>query len=305
MNAHVTINGLTDLRRIDPDDAALGSALCLLLRSDDVRTKLVRPAPGAAWFATGDGAHFHVARSDGRAVPLSPDRISDAVGALDHVDPMLVAIERALSISMDADAITEESPDQAIIVALACGADEIHLSIPRDHARCEDWLRCAAILPPVAMDMPCVIQIEAAGPRLTIAEASDLSDGDVLLIPNHTAATLSAVHIAAVAGMIDLTTGNFSAGQTGASMPDDTPASDFMVPLTIRLPDRMTSAASLAALGPGTTLPLGPLTEGMPVELRVADRLLARGELVQLGDRFAVLIESREDIADAISEETE
>ena len=88
-------------------------------------------------------------------------------------------------------------------------------------------------------------------------------------------------------------------------MPDDMPASDFMVPLTIRLPDRMTSAASLSALVPGTTLPLGPLTEGMPVELRVADRLLARGELVQLGDRFAVLIESRADIADPITEATE
>jgi flagellar motor switch/type III secretory pathway protein FliN len=73
--------------------------------------------------------------------------------------------------------------------------------------------------------------------------------------------------------------------------------------LTIRLPDRMTSAASLSSLAPGTTLALGPLTEGMPVELRVADRLLARGELVQLGDRFAVLIESRADIADPVTAE--
>lgn len=116
---------------------------------------------------------------------------------------------------------------------------------------------------------------------------------------------LTAAHIAPVTGMIDLTTGVFSAGQYGASMPDDTPAADFMVPLTIRLPGRMTSAASLSALVPGTTLPLGPLTEGMPVELRVADRLLARGELVQLGDRFAILVESRADIADTVSEESE
>lgn len=84
-------------------------------------------------------------------------------------------------------------------------------------------------------------------------------------------------------------------------MSDDSPPNDFMVPLTIKLPDRMTSASSLSSLVPGSTLPLGPLTEGMPVELRVADRLLARGELVQLGDRFAVLIEDRADIHDAPS----
>jgi flagellar motor switch/type III secretory pathway protein FliN len=65
----------------------------------------------------------------------------------------------------------------------------------------------------------------------------------------------------------------------------------------------MTSAASLSSLAPGMTLALGPLTEGMPIELRVADRLLARGELVQLGDRFAVLIESRADIADPLTAE--
>ncbi len=36
----------------------------------------------------------------------------------------------------------------------------------------------------------------------------------------------------------------------------------------------------------------------MPVELLVAGRLLARGELVQLGNRFAVLIEERAAIDD-------
>jgi hypothetical protein len=304
VNAHVTIDGLTGLRRIDPDDAAFGNALCLLLRTDDVQAKLVRPAPGAAWFVTGDGAHFHLARIDGHAVILSSERISDAVSALDHADPLLVAIERALGISMDADAFTADGPDDAIIVALTYGADEMHLSVPRNHRCRDDWLRRASTRPPVAANIPCVIQVEAVGPRLDIAEASNLSDGDLLLIPNRTAALLSAAHIAPIAGLINLTTGIFSAGQTGASMPDDAPATDFMVPLTIRLPDRMTSAASLSLLAPGTTLPLGPLTEGMPVELRVADRVLARGELVQLGDRFAVLIESREDIADPVSEDS-
>jgi flagellar motor switch/type III secretory pathway protein FliN len=303
MNAHVSIDGLTGLRRIDPDDAALGSALCALLRRDDLEATLVRRGPDAAWFAVGDGTHFHIARIDGHAVLLSPERISDAVAALGHADPMLVAIERALGISMDADAMRMDAPGEAIIVKLAHGADELHLAISCVHARRDDWLHRAATLPPGAAHTPCVVRIDAIGPRLNIADASDLSDGDLLLIPNRAAATLSTAHIAPISGMIDLTTGIFSAGQNGASMPEDAPTDDFMVPVTIHLPDRMTSAASLSVLTPGTTLPLGPLTEGMPVELRVADRLLARGELVQLGDRFAVLIESREDIADPVAEE--
>jgi flagellar motor switch/type III secretory pathway protein FliN len=305
LNAHVAFDGLTSLRRIDPDDAALGSALCALLGKNDVQVSIARQVTGAAWFAAGDGAKFHIARIDDHAVPLSPERISDAVSALDHADPMLVAIEQALGIPMDADVLTADAPDNAIFIALTCGADEIHLAIPRDHPRRDEWLHRAAFSPLNNAQMPCIVQIEAVGPRLHVAEASDLADGDLLLIPNKAPATLSAAHIAPVPGMIDLTTGIFSAGQNGASMPDNAPAPDFMVPLTIRLPDRMTSAASLSSLVPGTTLPLGPLTEGMPVELRVADRLLARGELVQLGDRFAVLVESREDIADPVSEDTE
>jgi len=73
---------------------------------------------------------------------------------------------------------------------------------------------------------------------------------------------------------------------------------DFAVPITLRLPEQRVSAAALADLRPGVALPLGPVAEGMMVELLVAGSPLARGELVQLGDRFAVLIESRVDLAE-------
>ena len=295
------IDGLTALRRVDPGDAALGSALCVLLRHAGLQVRLVPVDQASPWFAAGEAVQFHIAAVDGAAVPLSPERISDAVAALDAIDPMLVAVEGALGVSFDADAMTADAPMDAVIVALAMGGDDLRLAVPSAHPRRGDWIQRAATLPPRDAHMPCIVRIDAHGPRLSVAEASDLSDGDLLLIPNRTAAALIRPHVDPVAGMIDLTNGRFSAGQTGASMPDE--LSDFLVPLTIRLPDRMTSAASLASLETGTTLPLGPLTEGMPVELRVADRLLARGELVQLGDRFAVLIESRANIADPVTAE--
>jgi flagellar motor switch/type III secretory pathway protein FliN len=297
------IEGLTALRLVDPGDDALGSVLCATLRHAGLQVRVVAVGHETPWFAASEGMHFHIAAIGGHAVSLSADRISDAVAALDAVDPILIAIEGALGVSMDADAMVGAALDDAIVVSLTNGDETIHLAVPRDHGRQEDWVQRAALLPPREAHMPCIVRIDAQGPRLSVAEASNLSDGDLVLIPNRAAAALIRPYADPIPGMIDLTTGHFNAGQTGASMPEDNP--DFLVPLTIRLPDRMTSVASLASLEVGTTLPLGSLTEGMPVELRVADRLLACGELVQMGDRFAVLIESRADIADPVSGEAE
>ena len=72
-----------------------------------------------------------------------------------------------------------------------------------------------------------------------------------------------------------------------------TSANGFSVPLSIRLPNRMTSAAELSAMQPGTTINIGAVTQGLPVSILVADQEIARGELVQVGDQFGVLIEQK------------
>lgn len=296
MNAHVSIDGLVVLRRIDPQDAALGSAFCALLRAQGMAVQLVDA--NGVMFVTESGISFTVASIDGRTPIVSLDRVAEAVALLDAVDPALADVEAALGISLDATGLGAATPG-AVGVRVTRDDDSLILAIPHDHTRRDEWMARAAALPPSAPHMPVVLSLDVAGPRLTVAEASELASGDLLLIHKNATATLQSPHLPAMTGAFDVATGQFSLGQTGDLMPDDTPASDFMVPLTIKLPDRMTSAGSLSALAPGSTLPLGPLTEGMPVELRVADRLLARGELVQLGDRFAVLIEDRADINDA------
>jgi flagellar motor switch/type III secretory pathway protein FliN len=146
--------------------------------------------------------------------------------------------------------------------------------------------------------MPAVLRILVHGPRVGIAEAGDLAAGDLVLLSPRPAATIEQDDGAGHTGQLDFATGNFTPHPQGAPMADEPPARDFAVPLTLRLPDRATSAASLAALRPGMALPLGPLTDGMPIELLVAGRPLARGELVQLGERFAVLIEELSAIDD-------
>jgi flagellar motor switch/type III secretory pathway protein FliN len=63
------------------------------------------------------------------------------------------------------------------------------------------------------------------------------------------------------------------------------------VPVTVRLPAVAVPAAELATLAEGGTVRLMPLAEGLEVELLVAGRPIATGELVRLGDDFAVLVE--------------
>jgi Type III flagellar switch regulator (C-ring) FliN C-term len=293
MNGHVGIDGLTALRRIVPEDAVLDSALCALLRAAGMSVQLVDA--GGVMFATESGISFTVGEN---ALVLSATRVSEAVAILDAVDPLLLDIEAALGVSFDATGMDVAAPC-LIGVQVSRDNDVLILAVPRDHANRSDWVARASALPPSAPHMPVVLSLDVAGPRLTVAEASELAAGDLILIAQTAAATLRTPHLPSITGTFDFSTGQFLLGQTGDHMPDDIPASDFMVPLSIKLPDRMTSAASLAGLAPGVTLPLGLLTGGMPVEIRVADRLLARGELVQLGDRFAVLIEDRADIHDA------
>jgi flagellar motor switch/type III secretory pathway protein FliN len=296
VNAHVGIDGLTTLRRIDPEDAALSAALCSLLRVSGMAAQLV-DADGMMFAADG-GVSFAVASINGKVPIVSLDRVTEAVAVLDTVDPLLTDVEAALGIPLDATAIGTAARG-SIGVQLTRDDVSLILTVPGDHARRDEWIARAAVLPPSAPHMPVALSLNVSGPRLMITEASELASGDLLLIAQSATTTLQAPHLPAMTGAFDFSTGQFSLGQTGDLMPDDNAASDFMVPLTIKLPDRMTSAGSLSALVPGSTLPLGPLTEGMPVELRVAERLLARGELVQLGDRFAVLIEDRADINDA------
>lgn len=296
MNAHVGIDGLTALRRVDPDEAALGAALCTLLRAAGMTVRLI-DAPDDAAFTTDDDVAFAIRSINGNAPTVSPTRVSEAVAALDAIDPLLVDIEVVLGLSLDPTSLGGLTA-AAINVCVTRDDFGLTLAIPRDHPRCGEWIAAANAAPPSTPHMPVVIALLVAGPRLSVTDANDLASDDLLLIPQSAAATLRTPHLPAMTGAFDFSTGQFSLGQTGDPMPDDMPASDFMVPLTIKLPDRMTSAGSLSALVPGATLSLGPLTEGMPVELRVADRLLARGELVQLGNRFAILIEDRADIND-------
>ncbi|HVJ01023.1 MAG TPA: FliM/FliN family flagellar motor switch protein, partial [Sphingomonas sp.] len=212
-------------------------------------------------------------------------------------DPLLTRAETALGIALEPDAVEDGGPAPCVVLSLAAEGVGATMTVPLDHPARAQWETQAGALRPADARLPVVLRLLVAGPRLGVDEAGALVAGDLVLIGTRPGATIEASDGASRAGQLDLVSGSFTLHPEGNPMAADPAASaaprDFAVPLTVRLPDRATSAASLAALRPGTALPLGPLTDGMPVELLVAGRLLARGELVQLGDRFAVLIEER------------
>lgn len=293
MATMIRLDGLTGLRRVDPDKAALGAVLADLIEAAECDAALIHaPAPGAC-FACEDGVHFRI---EGGA-PLAEDRVSDAVALLDRAEPVLDLLERTLAIALEPGSIVSDFPEAAALIGFRHESLAGTLAVPLNHPARARWESKARALQRRADRTPLILAILLDGPRLPVPEAGSLAAGDLVLFGAQPAATIAACDGPSLRGRFDLASGDFILNPQGAQMAADPQASatshDFAVPLTLRLPDRMVSAASLAGLQPGTALPLGAVTDGLPVELLVAGRPLARGELVQLGDRFAVLIEER------------
>ncbi|MGK6318092.1 FliM/FliN family flagellar motor C-terminal domain-containing protein [Sphingomonas sp. DT-204] len=308
--ASAALDALTELPAVDPDAAALGQVLCTLIGSADLDAAVVRRPQAAHWFVTADGLRFTLLRCEGRRALLDEARVGDAVALLDRAEPVLAALEAALELPLEPEALAPDQPERAVLVSFAREGTSGLVAVPPDHPARAGWEERARAVVPPADALPVVLRCLVQGPRLSVAEAGGLGGGDLVLVDARPCTRIERGDGGIVAGQLDLASGLFALHVHGGSMSEsDSPspgrASDFAVPLSIRLPDRMTSAATLAALRPGTTLPLGPFTDGLAVELLVADRLLAKGELVRLGDRFAVLIEERADLVDVEPAEPE
>jgi flagellar motor switch/type III secretory pathway protein FliN len=66
-------------------------------------------------------------------------------------------------------------------------------------------------------------------------------------------------------------------------------AENLEVPVSCILADLTISAAEIAALVPGSVIPL-PADALLKAELRAGNQRIARGEVVRIGDRLALLV---------------
>ncbi len=262
------------------------------------------------WLVTAQGAALKIVAIDGAPIASHPERVPELVAVLDRIDPLLELIEAHLGMAFEPHRAVDALPGGLVPVTVTARhgdgrSVEFALAVPA--ALCP---LPVTIAPALHVHVP--VRVECVAPSLTVAEASALGAGDLLIL--HAGvwrAKLIAPH-RAIDAVVEPNAGDARASPifhdsnsaSGAARmndpstepdPIDDDAEDrlrrFRVPVTVRLPDVDASIGDLAALAAGATIALGPVTAGLRVELLVAARVLAVGEIVRLGDRFAVLVD--------------
>ncbi len=293
------IEGLQGLRRIDPVEADVVNLILLLLNAQpldggEAMSASRREISGAGWFetGTGTGTGFRIVRADGRDFVLQPNRIDDAVAALEASDSLIDRIEALLGLPLEPTGLLPGSPEYGLGFRIETPQHCIDLALPLDRLDLAhlNEQRGRALLS--AHDMPCAFDVSIIVADLPIDDAADLEPGDLVLMGQRVRARL-AWHSGAADGLVNLAAAHFAVSSGDENDMSNERPGGFSVPVTISLPPRTTSVEALAGLKPGSSLALGPIVEGLRVAVAVGGRQFAAGEIVQIGDQFAVLIESR------------
>lgn len=303
-DASVACPAAPGLRTVDPTALTAARALAKRLAGTafgdgTLTARLCWPPHISCWLVAAD-ARMAIATIEGARVTLHPERIDAIVAALDQCEPVFDAIEEATGLVLEFNACAE--PDSAPAVEVrAADADGTDLAVfymtPLAPLREPD-------APPLLTSAVLPVSRTVQGPRLSIDDASGIGVGDMLMLHAGAWSIEARAATGSWTGLFDAADGIMAVGHPGAAARKDSamtteepPASNdrldaFAVPIAIALPDGSATVGELAGLTAGSTLMLGPVAAGLDVELRVADRAIASGELVRLGESYAVLITS-------------
>ena len=253
---------------------------------------------------TGTGAQpaLHFATWEGNPVLLHAERVAEIAAMLTGADALLTALERRIGVTIEPDQLQAGPPEPANIIALDFhGAQGLQhqltlafppdFAVPADSAQQDLNLTRAA----VASTLECVVA------ALDVDDASAIARGDLLILRGgHWPATLG-TPFGAVPGRLEPFNSYFSVGtgdpsQEPTDMSDEETGGDggfgaLKVLVSIKLPDQGLTIEELGRLRAGLAVPVGPIAAGLEVQLMVAGRTIAIGELVRLGDQFAVHID--------------
>jgi flagellar motor switch/type III secretory pathway protein FliN len=315
------VEGLTQLKKIDPQTADITNMIMRLIEGESFAHEtgivtLSSHVERAGWdanpvFKTQTGLMFQIAALQSKPFVLTTDRIREAAAAVDQIGPLLDHIETVLGVPFEPIDLINAPEAPAVVIKITAQNDDgafDQIIIAGDVGSFNPTHMAAASRVRTAhpKDVPVLFETLITAATLPIEEAAELADGDMILIGRQAPAKLrwldaliEGFQKPPIDGHVDFSTGLFILQMEK----DDAMASEpqgFGVPVTISLPTRTTSAESLAALKPGVTLPLGPITAGLSVDILVGGRTLAQGELVQVGDQFAVLIGDRASMDDVL-----
>lgn len=285
---------------IAPERQCAAERLALLLGSIEseppLRAAVEREPRSGCWFLSAGGPAVRVDTVDGRAAALHPDRVDAAAAALDALEPLLDRIEARTGWVVEPEATADAPPAESVVLALVSGATRFALAVPPALWAAEEPLASGAALARV----PLPGRLGAVAAHLSVEDAGALAPGDmVVLHPAPWAAVLRVEPAGDFAAGYDPGTGLLTSGRgsgrselnQGGEGGGADPLRGFRVPVEIRLDGASATLEELATLREGGTLALGPLTAGLRVDLSVGGRPIASGEVVRLGDRYAVLVE--------------
>ena len=260
---------------------AHAAARCLSVRGLDVTCAPARKGE-EEWYL---GENFAFRPAPARSAPAG-SAAEALASALDANEAPLDEIESALGLAAEFSAFGPLPSDCAVVHISHGGEDIGSIAV----------FRHPPLAPPARAFEPARLVCVAA--RLPLSEAQSLGPGDMLLLTAGTWAIIGQDVGAALPPTLayDPATGRIGAAllrsnRTTQDEPMTDPSSpDLTVPVSLHLSDTVLSAEELDDLATGGTVLLGPVEEGVSVDLLVGGRAIGRGELVRLGDRFAVLL---------------
>lgn len=305
-------HALAGLKQIDSDHAQLTQMMLALLDGDKRGSELALSARvakpiSAEWVVCGQGVLLHIAVAGGRPYVFREDRLAEMVRALDAAEAVLSEIEQRTGLTLDPSEAISALPENSLVYEVSSDDAQhlVHLALAPDFSVPAGLHKMFGALEIDWAKVPVAFEIQISGPSLGIEVAAAIETGDLILIGGmFTKARLSwpteSAQMQKVFGRFDMLSGQFTANGTGETMEsgisqgaNENVSAGFSVPISICLPERMTSASELSAMRPGTTLNIGAVTQGLSVHILVGDQEIARGELVQVGDQFAVMIDHK------------
>lgn len=269
------------LRRVDAEFYARAVALAAALSAaEGLRATVRTEHPAEGCWLSGAATLLAVERMDGTAVLVTPERPAALAALIDRLDVVLDRVEAALGVVVEFDATVMVPADGSVAVSVEWDGGRIAL-VPLAAA--------PPILPVRNPDARLPVALAVAGPRLGVDEAATIGLGDLLLLPaGRWPAKLRSPGREERVGHYGPDMGDWIQGDTMADA--DTTTGGFTVATTLSLPPVTATVAELEALRPGATIAIGPVTAGLMAELRVAGRMVAQGEIVRLGEQYALLV---------------
>ena len=153
-----------------------------LLKDGVMGAAIVAGAPARlAWFGCRGGTAFALDLLDRTPLRLAASDTGRAGEALDAAESALRAVETALGIELEPEALGDDAPDGAcrMVRVSAPPGLVLYLALPRD---LELRPVPAPFAPVLLHHVPLPVTLALAGPRVAPIDAADLGPGDLVLL---------------------------------------------------------------------------------------------------------------------------